>query len=201
MGLYDLLFNDEYINSNHFSPLNISREIWFAFLEEFSRWKDNDVYAISFFIDFDYDNQQDIRLYFGYNTETHYHNELCRNVEDIEIRWNYEFWLQNELFCFGEDGFTRNMLQEWFRQQRIPETQSVERLTEQLIYSVRDIHKSQILSHRFGKEIPVIIHNRYYYPDIATINMEANGDCLEHEFITYCLKGKFDPEQMTSISN
>ena len=73
MGIYELLFEENNDNDNYdFPPLNISREIWFAFLQELSKWKDNDVYAISFFLDFDTDDQSDIRLYFGYNTETHY---------------------------------------------------------------------------------------------------------------------------------
>ena len=187
MGLYELLFEENMDNDNYdFPPLNISREIWFAFLQEFSKWKDNDVYAISFFLDFDTDDQKDIRLYFGYNTETHYQNERCYNVSDTQVRWDYEFWLKNELFYFGEDDFTQNMLSVWIRQQHIAENQIVERLTEQLVYTVREIHKSKILEHRFRKEIPIIIHHRYYYPAIAVINMEANGSCLSQDFIDYC---------------
>ncbi len=189
MNFYERLFDKKNSgNNDSFFPVNISREVWFAFLNEFTQWNDKDIYAISFFIDFDYDNQQDIRLYFGYNTERHYQSERCHDVSDEEVRWNYEYWLQNELFCFGEDHFTEHMIDIWLRQQHIPESQTVERLTEHLIQAVRDIHQSKILSHRFGKEIPVIIHNLYYYPDIAMINMEANGDALDRDFIDYCMK-------------
>ena len=197
MSFYPQFSNERHsLNTAMSSPLTISREIWFAFLEEFSHWKKKDIYTISFFLEFDYDTQEDIRLLFGYNTESHYQSERCRDTDDREVRWNYEYWLQNELFCFGEDGLTHNMIDTWLKQQHIPKHQSVERFNEQLVYAVQDIHRSQILTHRFGREIPIIIHNRYYYSDIAFINMEANGDCLPLDFIEYCMSGTDDVEKI-----
>ena len=55
MNFYERLFDKKNSgNNDSFFPLNISREVWFAFLNEFTQWNDKDIYAISFFIDFDY---------------------------------------------------------------------------------------------------------------------------------------------------
>ena len=40
-----------------FPVLNISNEIWLAFIQEMRTWSEADVYAISFFVDFDIDEQ------------------------------------------------------------------------------------------------------------------------------------------------
>ena len=97
---------------------------------------------------------------------------------------------QNETFCFGEDGITEGLIGVWFRQQRIKESEAIEFLTEQIIYAVREIHRCQSLKNRFGRELPIIIHTRHYYPEIAEINIQANGEYLDKEFIEYCLRAE-----------
>ena len=52
MGLYSLLFENngssELLNN---SVINISNEIWVCFLQELLKWNDEEIYAISFFVD------------------------------------------------------------------------------------------------------------------------------------------------------
>ena len=73
MGIAEKILNIGSTKSN--KPqyvINIENEIWLAFAREILHWNDRDIYAISFFVDFDLDNQKDVRLHFGYNTESQY---------------------------------------------------------------------------------------------------------------------------------
>ena len=192
MKLYELIIAEkERKLYSEFPVLNISNEIWLAFIRELRNWKDTDIYAISFFIDFDIDEQSQILLHFGYNTESQYKRELCKDIDNQTIRWNYNFWLQNETFCFGEDGQTNRIITEWLRQQKIRDYEAVEMFVDNVVDSVREIHKSEIIKRHFGTEIPIIIHTRNYHENIANINIKANGDLLDDAFIEYCCR-KFE---------
>lgn len=187
--LYELILEEkEKSVYSEFPVLNISNEIWLAFIREMRNWNEIDIYAISFFVDFDIDEQSQILLYFGYNTESQYKNELCDDVDNETIRWNYNFWLQNETFCFGEDGHTNRIISEWLKQQKIRDFEAVEMFVENVVYAVREIHKSKVITTQFGREIPIIIHTRNYHENIANINIKANGECLDKAFIDYCCR-------------
>lgn len=189
MKLYELILEEkEKSVYSEFPVLNISNEIWLAFIREMRNWRESDIYAISFFLDFDMDEQSQMLLYFGYNTESHYKSELCDDIDNETIRWNYNFWLQNETFCFGEDGQTNRIISEWLKQQKIRDFEAVEMFAENVIYAVREIHKSGVIARHFGREIPIIIHTRNYHENIANINIKANGDYLDNAFIEYCCR-------------
>lgn len=192
MKIYELIMAEkERKLYSEFPVLNISNEIWLAFIRELRNWKDTDIYVISFFIDFDIDEQSQILLHFGYNTESQYKKELCKDIDNETIRWNYNFWLQNETFCFGEDGHTNRIITEWLRQQKIRDYEAVEMFVNEVVYAVREIHKSEVIKIHFGTEIPIIIHTRNYHENIANINIKANGDLLDDAFIDYCCR-KFE---------
>lgn len=190
MKLYELIIKDnkEKDAYSEFPVLNISNEIWLAFIRELRNWKENDIYAISFFVDFNIDEQSEILLHFGYNTESQYKKELCDDIDSETIRWNYNFWLQNETFCFGEDGQTNHIITEWLKQQKIRDFEAVEMFVDNVVYAVNEIHKSRVITEHFGKELPIIIHTRNYYEDIANINLQANGDFLDMAFVDYCYR-------------
>lgn len=189
MKFYELIMAEkERKLYSEFPVLNISNEIWLAFIRELRNWKDTDIYAISFFVDFDIDEQSLILLHFGYNTESQYKKELCKDIDNETTRWNYTFWLQNETFCFGEDGQTNRIITEWLRQQKIRDYEAVEMFVDNVVDAVREIHKSEVIKRHFGKEIPIIIHTKNYHENIANINIKANGDLLDDAFIDYCCR-------------
>lgn len=188
MGLFKHTSNNDYIIDKNTPIINLANEIWLAFVQEIIKWKDNDIYAISFFLDYEDDNHSDVRLHFGYNTETQVKRELCKDLSPETIRWNYNIWLQNELFCFGEDGKTRNLIDIWFKQQKIRSDEAINLLVKEIITAVQEIHKCGAIKEKFGKEIPIIIHTFNYHEEIAYINQKANGDILPIEFVNYCIE-------------
>lgn len=137
-----------------------------------SEWGDfpDDVYALSVYFE---DNEADgtSSFYLGFNTE-----EAARGCNsDDEARWNYAFWLQNEKPLFGEnnDVYVRYI-------------ESCGSLAV-LANAVMQLHKSGIITELFGRELPVIIHELEYYPEIAEYNIRANGKKLvPQEFVDFC---------------
>lgn len=137
-----------------------------------SEWGDlpDDVYALSVYFE---DNEADGTSSFclGYNTE----EAASGYNSDDEARWNYAFWLQNEKPLFGEDNdvYVRYI-------------ESCGSLTV-LANAVKQLHKSGIITELFGRELPVIIHELEYYPEIAEYNIKANGKKLvPQEFVDFC---------------
>ncbi|MGW6973711.1 hypothetical protein [Streptomyces sp. NPDC054952] len=75
-----------------------------------------DIYAVSFLIDNEDDDPRQPTLTIGYNTET----QAQRSIQDAsgraEARWNYAFWIQNELTVAGDltsDPAGATARQEW----------------------------------------------------------------------------------------
>lgn len=187
MDLSSKLFQDKFIIDKSSPVINISNEIWLAFIQEIIHWKDNDIYAISFFLDYEDDNQSDMRLHFGYNTERQVKKELCNDLTPETVRWNYHMWLQNETFCFGEDGNTDGLINVWLKQQKIRPDEAITFFIKEIINAIQEIHKCGAIKERFGKDIPIIVHTFNYYENIAYINQKANRELLPQEFVDYCI--------------
>lgn len=130
----------------------------------------DDVYVLSVYFE---DNEADdtSSFFLGFNTE-----EAAKgNNSDDEARWNYAFWIQNEKPLFGKDNdvYVRYI-------------ESCGSLAV-LANAVKQLHKSGIITELFGRELPVIIHELEYYPEIAEYNIKANGKKLvPQDFVDFC---------------
>ena len=51
-----------------------------------------------------------------------------------------------------------------------------------MIDIVKEIHNEKILTAKFGKELPILIHELEYYDQIAEQNIEANSEELVKDF-------------------
>ena len=171
-------------------------------IENIQKWTEKDIYAISLYVNDYNDNPCKPIVRLGYNTETQVKEQTEFASDEREARWNYAFWLQNSFLEFG-DGESQNLVKQWLSNNEFPfyedgdeawdddETYDiVEDITpefiEVLIEIVQEIHDSGILTDKFGKEIPILIHELEYYEEIADENKEANGDCLDQEFVDWC---------------
>ncbi|WP_329375928.1 hypothetical protein OG625_00855 [Streptomyces sp. NBC_01351] len=56
-----------------------------------------DIYAVPFLIDNEDDDPRQPTLTIGYNTETQARRSIQGASGQAEARWNYAFWIQNEL--------------------------------------------------------------------------------------------------------
>ena len=165
-------------------------------------WSDPDIYAISLFVYDENDNPCRPTVTLGYNTEEQYRDSLDL-TDEKEARWNYAFWLQNQELYFGA-GDSADDIRLWLEAKGLPfyddnevlsdeSYRDLERVThlfvDELIAVVRELHAEKFLTSKFGRELPVIIHELEYYDEIAEQNIQANGELLDKSFIDFCTGG------------
>ena len=162
-------------------------------------WEEDNIYAISLYVNDDEDNPCKPTVILGYNTEEEYKDNL-QYTDELEARWNYAFWVQNEELFFGIDDTAEDVkrwvLDNGFKYyectKKIPKKkyESLENITiafvNMLVEIVKEIHASDLLKNKFGKELPILIHELEYYDVIAEQNIEANGIELVKEFVKFC---------------
>jgi len=163
------------------------------------RWDEPDIYAISLFVYDKDDNPCKPTVTLGYNTESNVMKNISVALKEEEARWNFASGIQKEEFCFGIDD-TEEDIKNWVKEKGLPYFENVsfgdekydeltivtKEFVNMLIGIVQDIHKLGILKKKFGKEIPIIIHELEYYKEIALQNIEANGRELVEDFVNFC---------------
>ena len=171
-------------------------------VDNINAWTDTDIYVISLFVYDNNDNPCKPTVTLGYNTESQVRSTTEFASDEEEAKWNYAFWLQNEFFVFGEDetaetvknwiitsGFAYFEDDEisWDNEELMEKTSEItDAFVSILIDIVREIHEQGLLIQKFGKELPVIIHELEYYDKIAEQNIKANGEKLVKDFAGWC---------------
>jgi hypothetical protein len=167
-----------------------------------------DVYVVSLYVD---EKGSDPRWPFvavGFNTEARVAETTPASDQGAgwpvasdadEARWNFAFWLQNELGVLGDpekDPEGAEQSQAWMHELGLSYSdeeededfdaameqgdQFVARFTELVVAIARQLHDDGVISRIFGRPIPVLIHELDYYDEIAQQNRRANpGDIAE----------------------
>jgi len=172
-----------------------------------------DVYVVSFFVYDEYDDPRLPVLTVGANTERQVQfatdpppgfvkpNPWWTPTDEAEARWNYAFWLQNELAVVGDEaadqhgaGLRRSWLETldlWFDEFDYT-SEAFERgelitkkFVDVCVATVQDIHQSGLLVDLFARPIPVIVHELEYYEAIADQNVAANGPALAAGLVSW----------------
>ena len=172
-----------------------------------SSWTDEDIYAISFFVENPNDNPYTPTFSLGYNTEKQYEESVADASDEEEARWNFAFWLQNQEFVFGQEGETKDLIKQWiiahgfsycedytfdYKDEAAYESNSelldtiLNKFLIVLVEAVKELHKSGAIENKFGKEIPIIIHELEYYDKIAIQNIKANTLPLVQGLVEFC---------------
>jgi hypothetical protein len=145
----------------------------------------SDIYVYSFYVSDVDDDPRFPSLMIGYNTQTNLNENLERASSASEAKWNFAFWLQNELEIIGDDDKSQDIITEWIKNQDLYYTdededeneddclEKGEKITKSfvniLIGIVKRLHKEHIT------ELPIIIHELEYYDEIKNQNFLANG--------------------------
>ncbi|MFE7330842.1 hypothetical protein ACFU8W_39080 [Streptomyces sp. NPDC057565] len=171
-------------------------------LSSISAGEAEDIYVISFFVDNERDDPRQPTLTIGYNTEAQFRSSIAAASDEAEARWNYAFWLQNELTVIGD--LTRDPDGAATRHQWISElglwydepTHSEDWITtvgptaalieanfnQACVQLARDLHDSGAIESAMGKPVPVILHELEYYEGIARRTEAANPVALHNGF-------------------
>lgn len=165
-------------------------------------WDEGEIYALSFFVysnqAFTYDDYYNVSCFaISYNTE----GDCERFSELSEQRWNYAFWRQDEIYIINtdaEDDEGSKVLFDWYRENGI---QNIGDEDESLMYDdkfnyigkgpigyyelltvvsevARRLQSEGFILSKFGKPIPIIVHDLEYpwYIEEATMNANPNGE-------------------------
>lgn len=158
-----------------------------------------DIYALSFFIYDEDDEPQQPTLAVGYNTESQVKHVLD-NVKDrggrrypdpAEARWNYAYWLQNELAVIGDSN--RDPEGAAQRAQWIQATPRFhghpELITARFVIAcvrmAHSLHEVGLIERAVGHPVPVLIHELEYYEQIAKQIEAANPPGLADGFASW----------------
>lgn len=166
-----------------------------------STWTEADIYAISFFVysneAFVYKGHSNVTEFcVGYNTE----NDCVGTGELSEERWNYAFWRQNETPIIKANNENEGMriLFEWYEENGIDnigyenydscynnDMQYIGKgpvgyyeLLLEITAVAKKLQDSGFIKSKFGKPIPIIIHDLEYpwYIIEATKKANSNGE-------------------------
>ncbi|MGW7080471.1 hypothetical protein [Streptomyces sp. NPDC054866] len=169
-----------------------------------------DIYVISFFIDNERDDPRQPTLSIGYNTEVQFRRSIAAASDEAEARWNYAFWLQNELTVIGDltrdpDGAAAR--RQWIRELGLWYDDEPTRLEDWLttvgptaslieanfnqacVRLACDLHNDGAIESAIGKPVPVILHELEYYDGIARRTETANPPGLADAFTAWVRTG------------
>jgi hypothetical protein len=154
------------------------------------------IYAISFLIYDEDDDPLRPTLTIGYNTEAQVervlNNPTDRHAPDpAEARWNYAYWLQNELAVIGDstnDPEGAAQRAEWIgatpRFRDHPE-QVTARFVRGCVRLAHSFHEVGLIKRTVGRPVPVLIHELEYYDQIAEQTQAANPAGLADDFVNW----------------
>ncbi|MFE1837789.1 hypothetical protein [Streptomyces sviceus] len=166
-----------------------------------------DIYAVSFLIQNEDDDPRRPTLTIGYNTETQARRSIQDASDQAEARWNYAFWIQNELTVVGDrtsDPAGATARQNWISDLGLrydeptdvadgdsvagPLAAPIEAHFGQTCCRLaRVLHTTGVIERSVGRPVPVIVHELEYYEAIARQTEAANPPGLADEFISWVL--------------
>lgn len=156
------------------------------------------IYVVSFFVCDDEDDPRRPTLTVGYNTTERWKASIPAASDSAEAKWNFAFWLQNELLKFGGESSSRTTLvSAWVASTGLSYSDEEEdadfeacierggQITAAFVKEccevVRQLHASGAVAAIFGRSIPVLVHELEEHEEIAAQNEAANppGACAE----------------------
>ncbi|MDI5903540.1 hypothetical protein, partial [Streptomyces sp. 12257] len=148
-------------------------------------------------------------LTIGYNTEAQARHSTQSASDQEEARWNYAFWIQNQLTVIGDltsdpDGAVVrqawiNELGLWYTEPTDPSAwaatvgplaaQIEAHFNQACCQLAKTLHTTGAIERYVGRSVPVIVHELEYYEGIARRTEAANPPGLADEFTAWVRSG------------
>jgi len=166
-------------------------------LDQIKTFDDASIYALSLYFEA-YEGEDFIpNVYLSYNTESEDNRD-----PSSEERWNYAFWLQNEIPILAEDEIKSEVLS-WLKKKKVKDIgfeeepifdhkanyigkgpNGLQEILALFVEIIKDLHQSGAIKSQFNKDIPVILHDleyRWYYLEATKKANPSStiGDFLE----------------------
>jgi len=190
-----------FLNKENFIMINLQVYLEKQVCNVISGWNETDIYAISFFVNsnesYEYKGYSNVTEFcISYNTEND-----CDGAEELsEERWNYAFWRQNEVPIIEAENGNEGMeiLFAWYKEHGVYNIgyenydicydNKMRYIGKgpvgyfELLLEITDVAKkiqdSGFIKNKFGRPIPIIIHDLDYswYVIEATKKANLNGE-------------------------
>src|SRR5262245_54225072 len=138
------------------------------------------IYALSFYVCDEDDDPRRPTLTIGYNTTAQWHRSRPRASSADEAKWNFAFWLHNELLVFGRsNSSSAAIITDWIAKQGLSYTDAQEdadfdrclelgsKITTRFVEAACDLalamHDQGLITQVFGRAVPIIVHELEYY--------------------------------------
>lgn len=178
----------------------------------------DDIYVISLYIDFD-DGPHHMKVWLYFNTHSHLRKVIAEGEEPEEAKWNFALWEQDYITAVGltaeecpdlADESSQLLIAGWLRQHglyRTPEEieamlqdgdpdryadweeQVRERLLDLVVEVARQLQETGVVLAKFGRSIPLLVHEWDYNPWTLEATRCANPEGLTAEFEAWLLGG------------
>ncbi len=170
-------------------------------ISNFDKEITDEIYVISFWKSNINDDLRQPTVIIGFNTLTNFKDNIDQASDEHEAKWNFAFWLQNEELIIGDNDST---CEAWIKQlefyytdeeenfDRILELGSKieEKFMDIIIQLSQKLHSDGIILNKFGKEIPIIIHELEYYDLPLSWTKQGNPEGITAEFEHWVNEGR-----------
>lgn len=165
----------------------------------------NDIYALSFWFYTEDDDPRYPIISVGYNTNSNFKDKIASASNEKEAKWNFAFWLQDEIEKIG--GADDKQLKKWFattphfyseKQNEMAEEDDelfdeileqgsafCDEFSEEIILLTQRLFADKIIEIKFGKNIPVLVHELEYYDKPVSWTVRSNPKGLVDEFVNW----------------
>ena len=165
----------------------------------------SDIYALSFWYNNYNDDPRFPTITVSFNTTENYNENIENASDEKEAKWNYAFWLQDEIEEIG--GKEDELLNAWFKTTDFfytdedDENASKDKelfakildkgckfdneFIEVIITLTKRLFSEKVISTKFGKDIPVLVHELEYYDLPISWTLKSNPDGLVDEFVEW----------------
>lgn len=197
MGILGWIFGGNKTSGNENSSKDeLFRKYYNQIETSIKSWENkDDIYAISIWITSIDDDPRMIQAIIGYNTLSQMNSTIKSASNPAEAKWNYAFWLQNEKVTVGGDD---SKFQTWIKKSpeyyedklyktdidsALEKGNKIEtKFVNEIISITQKLFKDGVIKSKFGKDIPVIIHELEYYDKPLNWTKRANPTGLVDEF-------------------
>lgn len=176
-----------------------------------SGWDVEDIYAVSFFAysneEYEYRGFSNVTNFaVSYNTESESDGAGPRS----EQRWNYAFWpqLETPVIDCNEPTPETDILFDWYAQQGIEDPGFEDEdsngptgftaLMDVLSKVARRLQEEGFLKEKFGRPIPILVHELEYWDYIMELTAYANPHGEADDFLSDWDDEDFSPEETGS---
>ena len=164
-----------------------------------------DIYALSFYYYFEEDEGRYAAVSISFNTISNFEANIASASGEREAKWNFAFWLQDEIGHIG--GMEDKLLAEWFKEtpfyySQVDSEKAIddddlfedildkdagfeEIFINEIIAVIKRLFNENIIRDKFGKDIPVLLHELEYFDRPLFRTIKSNPPGLVDEFATW----------------